>query len=136
MEAHVSHVSMILESVQVCAGAKVLCDCDVLSVNGDAIISEVFQGLCMGQIESADGFHLLQQYIDSPVSCAIAHSSTDQFQSISLSVKVQIAVEFGKYFKYVLRSFLSMICAKNTQYTNMYVCMYQQLYNIYKNWFN
>ena len=94
---------MILVSVQVCAGAKVLCDWCILSVNGDAILSEVFQGLCTGQIESANGFRLLQQYIDSPVSCAIAHSSTGRFQSILLSVKVQNAVEFGKYFKFVLR---------------------------------
>ena len=56
-------------------------------------------------MESVDGFRLSHQYIDSPVSCAIAHSSTGQFQSISLSMKVQIAVEFGKYFKFVLRFF-------------------------------
>lgn len=41
--------------------------------------------------------------MDSPVTCAIAHSPTSQFQSILLSVKIQSAVEFGKYFKFVLR---------------------------------
>ena len=47
---------MILVSVQVCAGGKVLCDWGILSVNGDAILSEVFQGLCTGQIEALMDF--------------------------------------------------------------------------------
>lgn len=42
---------MILVAVQVSAGAKVLRDWGVLSMNGDAIISEVFQGSCTGQIQ-------------------------------------------------------------------------------------
>ena len=103
IDARVHVYKMILISVQVCAGAKVLRDWDILLVNGESVICEVFQGLCMGQIESADGFHLLQQYVDSPMSCAIAHSPTGQFQSILLSVKIQNAVEFGKYFKFVVR---------------------------------
>ena len=41
-------VLMILVSVKVCVGAKVLSDWGILSVNGDANISEVFQGLCTG----------------------------------------------------------------------------------------
>jgi len=71
-------------------------------VNGESVICKVFQGLCTGQIESANGFRLSQQYIDSPMSCAIVHSSTGQFQSISLSAKMQNAVEFRKYFKFVV----------------------------------
>lgn len=93
---------MILLSVQVCVGVKVIRDWGVLSVNGESLICEVYQGLCTGQIESAEGFRLPPEYVDSPVSCAIAHSQNGQFQSISLSVKVQNAVEFGKYFKFVL----------------------------------
>ena len=96
-------LSMILISVQVCVGVKVLRDWGVLTVNGEFLICEVFQGLCTGQVESAEGFHLPHEYVDSPVSCAIAHTSTGQFQSILLSVKIQNAVEFGKYFKFVLR---------------------------------
>ena len=96
-------LSMILISVQVCVGVKVLRDWGVLTVNGESLICEVFQGLCTGQVESAEGFRLPHEYVDSPVSCAIAHTSTGQFQSISLSVKIQNAVEFGKYFKFVLR---------------------------------
>lgn len=63
--------------------------------------------------KSTDKFHLLQQYADSPVSCAVAHSSTGQFQSISLSVKVQNAVEFRKYFKFVLR--MEQVTPRNAQ---------------------
>ena len=62
-----------------------------------------FKGCVRGQVESAEGFRLPHEYVDSPVSCAIAHTSTGQFQSISLSMKIQYAVEFGKYFKFVLR---------------------------------
>ena len=54
-------------------------------------------------VESANEFHLSQKYIDSTVSCAITHHSTGPFQSISISVKIQNAVEFGKYFKFVLQ---------------------------------
>ena len=72
-------------------------------MNIDAIISEVFQGLCTGQVENANGFRLTQKCIDSTVSCAIAHHSTGPFQSISMSVKIQNAVEFGKYFKFLLQ---------------------------------
>ena len=93
---------MILISVKVCAGA-VLHDWGILLVNGESVICKVFQGLCMGQIESANGFFLLEQYVDSPMSCAIAHSLTGKFQSISLSAKIQNALEFGKYFKFVVR---------------------------------
>ena len=53
MNFHVARtyvVLMILIPVQVCVGVKVLRDWDILSVNSDAIISEVFQGLCMGQV--------------------------------------------------------------------------------------
>ena len=101
----VLRLSMILISVQVCVGVKVLRDWGVLKVNDESLICEVFQGLCTGQVESAEGFRLPHEYVDSPVSCAIAHTSTGQFQSppISLSVKIQNAVEFGKYFKFVLR---------------------------------
>jgi len=72
-------------------------------VNDESVICEVFTGLFIGQIEGADGFRLPQQYIDSPVSYAIAHSPTGKSQSILLSVKIQNAVEFGKYFKFVIR---------------------------------
>ena len=78
-------LSMILIFVQVCVGVKVLRDWGVLTVNGEFLICEVFQGLCTGQVESAEGFRLPHEYVDSQVSCAIAHTSTGQFQSISLS---------------------------------------------------
>ena len=78
---------MILISVQVCVGAKVLKDWGILSVNGECIISEVFQDLCSGGIESAEGFRLPDEYANTPVSCSISHSQLGRFQSISLAIK-------------------------------------------------
>jgi len=95
---------MILLSAQVCAGAKVLRDWGIVLVNGECLISELFRGLCTGQIESADGFRLPDEYANSPLLCSVAHSQTGRFQSISLSVKVLDAVEFGKYFKFLLQA--------------------------------
>ena len=50
---------------------KVLREWEILAVNSDSTV-EVFHGLSTGQIESADGFRLPEQYADSPVSCSIA----------------------------------------------------------------
>ena len=85
----------MLVSVQVCAGVTVLREWGILAVNGDSTFGEVFHGLSTGQIESADGFHLPEQYADSPVSCSIAPILLGKFESIPLSIKVQDAVEFG-----------------------------------------
>ena len=93
-------LSMMLLSVQFCTGAKVLWDWGIVSVNGESTVSEVFHGVSSGLIESADGFRLPEQYADSPVSCSIAPAQTVKFQSIPLSIKVQDAVEFGKYLKF------------------------------------
>jgi len=60
---------MILILAQVCTGTKVLRDWGVLSVTGECLINEVFEGWCMGLIESADGFCLPDQYVNSPVLC-------------------------------------------------------------------
>jgi len=58
---------------QVCAGAKVLKDWGILSIK---LIenAEVFHGLSTGQIESADGFRLPDEFADSLVLCSAAHS--------------------------------------------------------------
>ena len=82
---------------------KVLREWGVVAVNGDSTIGEVFHGLSTGQIESADRFHLPRQYTNSLVSCSIAPTLLGKFQSIPLSIKVQDAVEFGKYFIFVLQ---------------------------------
>ena len=108
---------MILISVQVCAGAKVLRDWGILSVNGECIISEVFQGLCTGKIESTEGFRLPDEYANSPFSCSVAHSQLGRFQSISLMIKVVDAVEFGKYFKFLLQVQCSMQSARKNAFT-------------------
>ena len=92
----------MLVSVQVWAGVKALREWEILNVNSDSTVGEVFHGLSTGQIESADGFHLPEQYADLPVSCSIVPILLGKFQSISLSIKVQDAVEFGKYLKFVL----------------------------------
>ena len=94
---------MVLISAQVCAGAKVLRNWGILPVNGECLISELFHGLCTGQIESADGFRLPDEFANSPLLCSVAQSQNGQFQSISLSIKVLDAVEFGKYFKFLLQ---------------------------------
>ena len=82
-------------------------DWGILSINGECLISEVFHGLSTGQIESADGFRLPDEFADSPVS-----------------IKVLDAVEFGKYFKFLLvKAFLQLLlfiahcpCKRNLKY--------------------
>ena len=63
----------MLVSIQVCCGAK---DWGLVTVNDDSTVLEVFQALCSGQIESADGFRLPEQYADSPVTCMIGQSQS------------------------------------------------------------
>ena len=46
-------------------------------------------------------FH--NKYADCPVNCSITPILLGTFQSIPLTVRVQDAVEFGKYFKFVLQ---------------------------------
>ena len=94
--------TMVLLSVQVCAGVKVVRDWGIVGVNGDSTVGEVFYGLSLGHVESADCFRLPDEYADSPVGCSIVPTQTGRFQSIPLSIKVQDAVEFGKYLKFVL----------------------------------
>ena len=91
----------MLVSVQVWAGVKALREWEILNVNSGLTVGEVFHGLSTGQIESADGFHLPEQYADLPVSCSIVPTLLGKFQSTSLSIKVQDAVEFG--LKFVLQ---------------------------------
>ena len=78
----------MLVSVQLCTEVKVLLEWGLLEVNSDSTIGEVFHGLSIGTIEFADGFHLHDQYANSPVSCSIVFTQTRKFQSIPLSVKV------------------------------------------------
>ena len=40
-------------------------------MNGGLTVGKVFHGLRSGQLQSADGFLLPEQYADSPVSCNI-----------------------------------------------------------------
>ena len=94
---------MVLVSIQVCGGAKVILDWGLVTVNDDSTVLEVFQALCSGQIESTDGFRLPEQYGDSPVTCMIGQSQSAKFQSTPLVVKMHNAVEFGKYLKFVLQ---------------------------------
>ena len=49
------------------------------------------------------GSAFLNTYADSPLSCSIASTPSGKFQSIPLSIKVQDAVEFGKYLKFLLQ---------------------------------
>ena len=93
----------MLVSVQVCSGVKVIRNWGVLSVNSDSTLGDVFHGICTGQLDSPDGFRFEEQYADYPVSCSIASTQVGKFQSISLCVSVQDAVEFGKYLKFVLQ---------------------------------
>ena len=109
--------TMILVSVQVCAGTKILRDWGIISVNGECLINEVFQGVCSGLIETADRFRLLDQYANSPVSCSISHSQVGRFQPISLTIKVVDAIEFGKYFKFLLQVQNSMQSGRRNVFT-------------------
>jgi len=98
---------MILISVQVCAGVKVLRDWGILSVNGEYLINEVFEGLCTRLIEFADGFRLPDQYVNSSSN---SHSHYGHFQPISLTIKVVDGVEFGKYFEFLLKVQEQTVC--------------------------
>ena len=61
---------LMLVYAQICAGIQVLREWGVLAVNGGSTVGEVFHGLSTGQIESANGFCLPQQYADCPMISA------------------------------------------------------------------
>ena len=68
----------------------------------DAILSVVFERLCSSDLDSADGWHLPNKYVNPPVTCMVGKSQAANFQSPS--TKVQEAVEFGKYLNSLLQS--------------------------------
>ena len=75
---------MVLISVQVCSGAKVIRNCGLLPVSEDLTLLAVFQALYSGQIESPespDGWRLLEEYANSPISCMVAPKQSGKFQS-------------------------------------------------------
>ena len=88
----------MLVSIQVCVGAKVISDWEKVTASDDSTLFGVFHTLSSGKLESADGFHLSEQYADSPINCLVAQSQSGKFQCIPLAVKVHDAIEFGKYF--------------------------------------
>ena len=49
-------------SVSPCSAVKVIRNWDVLSVNSDSTLGDVFNGISTGQLHSPDGFRLKQQY--------------------------------------------------------------------------
>ena len=93
----------MLVSIQVCVGAKVIRDWGIVAASDDSTLLGVFHALSSGQLESADGFRLSEQYADCPINCLVAQSQSGKFQCIPLAVKVHDAIEFGKYFKFVLQ---------------------------------
>lgn len=94
---------MVLISIQVCSGPQVIRDWGLLPVSEDSTLLAVFEALCSGQIESPDGWRLPEEYLDVPVTCMVAEIQSGRFQSIPMMVKVVDAVEFGKYFKFLLQ---------------------------------
>ena len=70
----------------------------------DSTLLAVFEALCSGQIESPDGWRLPDEYVDLPVTCMVAPKQAGRFQSIPITVKLEDAIEFGKYFKFLLQS--------------------------------
>ena len=95
---------MVLISIQVCSGAKVIRDWGLVPVSDNSTLLAVFQALCSGQIESADGWQLPEEYVNSPITCLVAQSQSARFQTVPITVKVEEAIEFGKYFKFLLQS--------------------------------
>ena len=83
-------------------GSKVLHQWGIISVSIDAKLSFVFKGLCSGDLDSADGWHLPEKYVNPPVTCMFGKSQTANFQSPS--TKVQEAIELGKYLNSLLQS--------------------------------
>ena len=75
---------------------------DIISVSIDEKFSVVFEGLHSGDLDSADGWHLPDKYVNPPVTCMVGKSQTANFKS--LSTKVQEAIELGKYFNSLLQS--------------------------------
>ena len=93
----------MLVSAQVCVGVKVIRDWGDVEVNGESTVGALFHGLITGECESEEGFRLETTYVDLPVSCGISTTQCGKFQSIPLCIKIQDAVEFGKFFKFVLQ---------------------------------
>ena len=93
---------LMLVSIQVCIGAKIIREWGLVEVNSISTVAELFNDLAIGRIESGDGFRLPEHYSDAPFSCSIAHTISGKFQSLPNNVKVQDAIEFGKFFKFVL----------------------------------
>ena len=68
----------------VCSEVKVFCDWDVLLVNSNSTLGDMFHGICSWQLDSPDGFCLEEQYADCPVSCSMVSIQAGKFHSISL----------------------------------------------------
>ena len=72
-------------------------DRGVLSVNFDSTLGDVLHGVCTGQLDSTDGFHLDQRaicWLPSNISCSVASTHVGKFWTISFCVN-QCTIHHG-----------------------------------------
>ena len=114
---------MVLVSVQVCSGPRVIRDWGLVPVSDDSTLLAVFEGLSYGVVESGDGWRLPEEYSNSPITCMVARSQSGPFQSVPIAVKICEASEFGKFFKFLLQSPINQQQAAQSQQNALEVVM-------------
>ena len=94
-----------LVSVQILCGVKVLRDWNVIAVDESWTLRRVFEGLANGMegLDEGDSWTLDAALFSSPLVCKVGTSRKGDFQRILLSLAVGDALEFGKYFRFILQ---------------------------------
>ena len=94
-----------LISLQLLHGVKVLQDWNIISVDELSTLQHVFKNLVDGSdgCDEGDSWTLDTALCDLPLVCQVGLSRKGEFQRILLSLTVEDALEFGKYFRYILQ---------------------------------
>ena len=94
-----------LVSFQLLHGVKVVRDWNIISVDESWTLRHVFERLADGTEgrDEEDSWTLDTTLRDLPLVCEVAPSRKGDFQRILLLLAVDDALEFGKYFRFILQ---------------------------------
>ena len=94
-----------LISLQLLHGIKVLRDWNIISVDESWTLRHVFENVADGTDgrDEGDSWTLDTALRGLPLVCKVGLSRKGDFQRILLSLTVDDALEFGKYFRFILQ---------------------------------
>ena len=90
---------MVVLSVQLCEGLKVLKNWGLHPIDELATLAQVFRLFCQQEMDGCSGYSFPDSLMDQPFECFIASASSGPFQTSFPSAKVGDIICFGKFLK-------------------------------------